>query len=59
MARQLLDFTVCEYCSMDDVPLQNYYGTVLCQECIDMELNTDWDAYECNKRRRIAESNEY
>jgi|TARA_R100000501_G_C2579625_1_gene83373 hypothetical protein len=59
MTRPLLDFTACNYCSDDEKPLQNYYGTVLCQDCIDMEVNTDWDEWERKKRQSIAESNEY
>ncbi len=59
MPRELLDFTACNYCSDDTAPLENYYGTVLCKDCIKMEIETDWDEYERKRRERIEESNEY
>jgi|21_taG_2_1085346.scaffolds.fasta_scaffold90626_1 hypothetical protein len=59
MARELIDFTACNYCSDEEVPLKNYYGSALCDRCIKMEVETDWDDYERKKRERIAESNEY
>ena len=59
MPREVLDFTACNYCSDDEKPLENYYGTVLCKDCIKMEKETDWDAFEEKKRQRIAEQNEY
>jgi hypothetical protein len=59
MPREPLDFTCCEWCLDEEVSLQNYYGTVLCAECIKMDVETDWDEIERNKRERIAESNEY
>lgn len=59
MPRNLLDFTCCEWCLDEEKHLQNYYGTVLCQDCIKMEVETDWDEFERKKRERIEESNEY
>ncbi len=59
MAKEPLDFTCCEWCLDEEKPLQNYYGNVLCPDCIKMEVETDWDEYESKKRERIAESNEY
>jgi len=54
-----LDFTCCEWCLDEEAALQNYYGTVLCAECVEMEQTTDWDDYEAKRRERIAEQNEY
>jgi len=48
----------CEYCH-EQKNLTNYYGTTLCPDCIEMEETTDWDAFEAEKRQRIAEQNEY
>ena len=60
MPRPILDFTCCEWCLDDeDKPLENYYGSALCQECIKMEIETDWDEFERKRRQRIAEANEY
>ena len=59
MPRPILDFTCCEWCLDEDSPLQNYYGTALCADCIKMDIETDWDAHEQKRRERIAESNEY
>lgn len=47
----------CEYCQQ--MPVSDYYGTKLCDECIKMEETTDWDKFEADKRARIAENNEY
>lgn len=57
--RQVLDFTGCNFCGDEETPLENHYGDVLCRECIKIELETDWDQYEADRRQRIAESNEY
>lgn len=48
----------CQCCD-SEAPARDYYGTSLCEECIEMDRDTDWDAYEEEKRRRIAEQNEY
>jgi hypothetical protein len=45
----------CKYCRDEEKPLQNYYGTILSQACIEMEITTDWDEYERKKRKRIEE----
>jgi len=47
----------CEYCQK--LPVSDYYGSRLCDDCIKMEESTDWDQYEEDKRQRIAEQNEY
>ena len=57
--RGIIDMTCCEYCCDQEKPLQNYYGTALCQDCINMEVSTDWDEYERKRRERIEEQNEY
>ena len=49
----------CETCSDDEVFLQDYYGAMLCQDCIELERTTDWDQHEEDKRERIAEQNEH
>lgn len=49
----------CFYCDAVDVALIDVCGTLMCHECEEMERTTDWDAVEEDKRRRIAESNEY
>jgi hypothetical protein len=54
-----IDCTACNYCSDEEKPLTIYYGSALCEDCIKMEIETDWDEYERKKRERIAESNEY
>ena len=54
-----MDFTRCNWCGDEEAPLQNYYGDALCQDCIRMDKETDWDEYERKKRERIAEQNEY
>lgn len=59
MPSEVLDFRACNYCSDKYKPLENYYGTVLCADCIKMEKETDWDEFERRRRERIAESNEY
>lgn len=48
----------CEYCGSDE-HLQNYYGTTLCEECIDFERDFDMDQYEEQRRQSIVESEEY
>lgn len=53
------DWTACNICRDEEAGLTDYYGTPMCDRCIQMEETTDWDAYEENKRRRIAEANEY
>ncbi|NQY17727.1 hypothetical protein [Alteromonas sp.] len=57
MSEDYCDVNGCEYCRK--IPVSNYYGARLCDNCIEMERNTDWDAYEEKKRKRIAEENEY
>ena len=57
MSEDYCDVSGCEYCHR--IPVSNYYGARLCDDCIEMERNTDWDAYEEKKRNRIAEENEY
>jgi len=47
----------CEYCQQ--IPVSDYYGTKLCNDCVKMEETTDWDKFEADKRARIAENNEY
>lgn len=49
----------CEMCGQCDAPSQDYYGIVMCDECIRIEKETDWDQFEQDKRERIAEQNEY
>lgn len=51
------EFSGCEYCQQ--IPTSDYFGSRLCNDCIDMEENTDWDQFEVDKRQRIAEQNEY
>lgn len=53
-----LDFTKCASCEDPNASLENYYGAALCSDCINLEKDTDWDQYEEDKRRRIAEENE-
>lgn len=53
------DWTACNICRDEEKGLTDYYGTPMCEDCIRIEETTDWDAYEENKRRRIAEANEY
>ena len=54
-----IDCTACNYCSDEEKPLTNLLWFALCEDCIKMEIETDWDEYERKKRERIAESNEY
>ena len=49
----------CDLCGRDDQPLIRVYGTAYCKECDDFERAFDIDAYEQEKRERIAESQEY
>ena len=57
MSEDFCDVSGCEYCSQ--IPVSNYYGVRLCDDCIEMKKNTGWDLYEEKKRKRIAEENEY
>jgi hypothetical protein len=50
---------MCDICGDDEAMASNYYGTMMCNDCIDAERNTDWDQYEADKRERIAEQQEY
>lgn len=47
MSEDYCDVSGCEYCRR--IPVSNYYGARLCDDCIEMERNTDWDAYEEKK----------
>ena len=53
------DWAKCNWCGDEESPLQNYYGDALCADCIKMDRETDWEAWEQKKRERIAEQNEY
>lgn len=48
----------CDLCCDTNTALKTYYGQTLCQACIDIEENTDWDKFEEDRRRRILESHE-
>lgn len=48
----------CDYCIYAG-PTTYHYGDNLCPSCLDIECNTDWDAYEEAKRQRIFEEQEY
>ena len=47
----------CEDCGADAT--HNICGHLLCDECEEFERTFDIDAFEEEKRRRIAEENEY
>lgn len=47
----------CDVCG--EVATNSICGTWLCDECEEFERTFDIDAYEEEKRRRIAEENEY
>lgn len=53
-----IPFSHCHLCQDKKAKLKNYYGHPLCEPCIKMEEETDWDQYEADKRDRIAEENE-
>lgn len=57
MSEKYCDVSGCEY--YHKIPVSDYYGTRLCDDGVEMERNTDWDAYEEKKRKRIAEEKEY
>lgn len=54
-----INWSRCEYCLDEEVSLVDYFGFALCQSCIEMEETTDWDKFEDDRRRRIAENNEF
>ncbi len=54
-----IDFSQCVICCDEEVPLNDYGGSAWCDGCMEMDKTTDWDAYEENKRARIAEQNEH
>ena len=56
------DMTQCSLCESRDKPLLwvgGDNGSAFCSECEDLERNFDVDKHEEDKRRRIAEENEY
>ena len=58
---QELDYSTevgCQLCGCVS-QFRNYYGTRMCEPCIELEEETDWDKFEEDKRRSISESNEY
>ena len=54
------DWSQCNVCGDEEAAqLTDYYGTPMCDECIRIEEETDWDEYEARKRERLAEQQEY
>lgn len=51
-----LDFSCCVICGKDERPLDD---SRWCDDCLEMDRNTDWDAWDEKRRNRIAEENEY
>jgi len=51
--------TCCCLCGDEDKPLKRIYGDWYCDECEEFDRTCDIDAYEEQKRARIAEENEY
>ena len=45
----------CKICGAEDKALNDGW----CDDCLAMDRNTDWDTWDENRRRRIAEENEY
>jgi hypothetical protein len=58
------EINCCSGCGDDEVGItkDSYYGWI-CKQCFDdferIDRETDWDKWEEDKRRRIAEANEY
>ena len=38
-------------CGCDTPERSEWYGELLCDKCIDMELNFDWEGYEESNRK--------
>ena len=55
------DMTKCRLCEQEDIPLNwiDGWNAAYCAECEEFERTFDIDKYEEDKRRRIAEENEY
>jgi len=59
MSKNPIDFSKCHICLDEEKKLKNYYGFAMCNACIKLEQETDWDQYEEDKRQRMAEQNEH
>jgi len=53
------DWTHCNYCGDEEAGLTDYHGVPLCDECIEMDRTTDWEAWEEKRRLKISRENEY
>jgi hypothetical protein len=49
-------FDGCKICGIEDKSLD---ADGWCDDCIEMDRNTDWDTWDEKRRRRIAEENEW
>ena len=50
----------CRICADEEKPTRQYYDLgQWCDGSIKMDQETDWDAWEENKRQRVAEESEY
>jgi len=49
----------CNVCGDTEASTTDYYGSQMCDACIDIDRNGDIEGHEERKRERIAESCEY
>lgn len=49
----------CFICVVEDTPLNKVGRVWLCPECEEEDYSSDIETYEEDKRRKIAEDNEY